>query len=144
MNIQPRDMYWSVLGMMNNPWFRIEIIKDFDNKTVRFEHPTQLNLNNGWMEQAKKAGANLLDGFWGKGDAKSDSAPIVSSPEPEIKMTKEGVNNVIEYEEFVDEKEGKCLFVVDGEVFDGTAFFEGHPGGMSDQTPNLIQILTAL
>ena len=25
MMVQPRDMYWSVLGMMNNPWFRVVI-----------------------------------------------------------------------------------------------------------------------
>lgn len=36
--LQPRDMYWSVLGMMNNPWFRVTITRE--GNELRFEHPT--------------------------------------------------------------------------------------------------------
>lgn len=58
MNVQPRDMYWSVLGMMNNPWFRVTISKE--GEFLRFEHPTQPALMpGGWMERVKKAG-----GIW--------------------------------------------------------------------------------
>lgn len=52
MNIQPKEMYWSVLGMMNNPWFRVTISKEGDY--LRFEHPTQPALMpGGWMERVK-------------------------------------------------------------------------------------------
>ena len=65
MNIQPRDMYWSVLGMMNNPWYRVTI--SLENDYLRFEHPTQPALKpGGWMERVKKAGGNLANGFWGE------------------------------------------------------------------------------
>lgn len=48
MMVQPRDMYWSVLGMMNNPWFRIAIHKEAH--CLWFEHPTQPTLTSlGWM-----------------------------------------------------------------------------------------------
>ncbi|OAQ99488.1 hypothetical protein LLEC1_08026, partial [Akanthomyces lecanii] len=52
MMVQPRDMYWSVLGMMNNPWFRVVVHKD--QGSLRFEHPTQPALMpGGWMERVK-------------------------------------------------------------------------------------------
>ena len=61
MNIQPRDMYWSVLGMMNNPWFRITIANN--NGVLKFEHPTQPALiPGGWMERVKKEGGDLANG----------------------------------------------------------------------------------
>ncbi len=58
MMVQPRDMYWSVLGMMNNPWYRVVIHREGHH--LRFEHPTQPALMpGGWMERVKKAGGNL-------------------------------------------------------------------------------------
>merc|ERR1711977_577651 len=58
MNVQPRDMYWSVLGMMNNPWYRVSITKEGDS--LHFEHPTQPALMpGGWMEKVK-ARAGIL------------------------------------------------------------------------------------
>ncbi|KAK1907764.1 hypothetical protein P3342_006093 [Pyrenophora teres f. teres] len=53
MCIQPRDMYWSVLGMMNNPWFRIVINKEGD--TLRFEHPTAC-VDAWWLDGASEKG----------------------------------------------------------------------------------------
>merc|ERR1712169_130050 len=78
MNVQPRDMYWSVLGMMNNPWYRVTITLEGDY--LRFEHPTQPALMpGGWMERVKKAGGNLANGFWGeKLDARNKSYPVMS------------------------------------------------------------------
>ena len=64
MAIQPRDMYWSVLGMMNNPWFRVTITTE--NGRLKFEHPTHPTKAGGWMERVKKAGGDLTNGFWGE------------------------------------------------------------------------------
>lgn len=129
MNVQPRDMYWSVLGMMNNPWFRVTI--DVQGDTMRFEHPTQPALMpGGWMERVKKAGGNLANGFWGeKLEGEEQNAAEVEKPK-EICMTKEGLKVPITIDELrKHDKEESPWFVLNGEVYDGTKFLEGHPGG---------------
>jgi nitrate reductase (NAD(P)H) len=129
MNLQPRDMYWSVLGMMNNPWFRIVIHDEGEN--LRFEHPTQPALiKGGWMERIKKEGGDLLNGFWGEkiGDADEDTSEVPNIAE--IKMTKDGKNKIIGLDEFRKHDTAESpWFVVNGEVFDGTGFLRDHPGG---------------
>ncbi|WYZ45442.1 hypothetical protein EsH8_VIII_000758 [Colletotrichum jinshuiense] len=129
MMVQPRDMYWSVLGMMNNPWFRVVIHKE--GHSLRFEHPTQPALMaGGWMERVKKAGGNLSNGFWGeKIEGESDNA---AEPEvvKEICMTRDTVKRTIAIDELrLHDGEKEPWFVVNGEVYDGTPFLEGHPGG---------------
>lgn len=131
LNIQPRDMYWSVLGMMNNPWFRVAIIKESDD-VLRFEHPTQpALLPGGWMERVKKAGGDLTNGNWGeKTSDEADSPAENQQPAEEISMKKEGVNRSITIEELkAHDLPTEPWFVVNGEVYDGTKFLEGHPGG---------------
>ena len=128
MNIQPRDMYWSVLGMMNNPWYRVTISKEGDY--LRFEHPTQPALMpGGWMERIKKAGGDLTNGYWGE---KIDGAEPVTPPKTaeEVPMIKEGLKNPITIDELrKHDKEVQPWFVVNGEVYDGTKFLRDHPGG---------------
>jgi nitrate reductase (NAD(P)H) len=134
MNLQPRDMYWSVLGMMNNPWFRIAITNDHGNLT--FEHPTQPALQpGGWMEKVKKVGGNLTNGYWGERWGDEEVTEAVEEEAPAIKMTKDGLEKVITLAELREhDKEDSPWFVVNGEVYDGTAFLEGHPGGASSIT----------
>lgn len=128
MNLQPRDMYWSVLGMMNNPWFRVTIT--IENDVMRFEHPTQPALMpGGWMERVKKLGGNLTNGFWGE-RKEGEEAEVVAEATAEIKMTKEGVTREVTIDELrKHDGEAEPWFVVNGEVYDGTKFLEGHPGG---------------
>jgi len=134
MNIQPRDMYWNVLGMMNNPWFRVAICRDNDSATaLRFEHPTQPALMpGGWMERVKKEGGDLVNRIWGErasheaADAPGKSLETVA----EVKMTSDNPTNVITIDELrKHDTEQAPWFVVNGEVYDGTAFLAGHPGG---------------
>ncbi|KAF2658179.1 nitrate reductase [Lophiostoma macrostomum CBS 122681] len=129
MNIQPRDMYWSVLGMMNNPWFRVVIHKE--DGALRFEHPTQPALMpGGWMERVKKAGGNLTNGFWGERTGGEEAEAIEVEEPKEIKMTKDGVDKEISIDELRKHDKGDSpWFVVNGEVYDGTAFLKEHPGG---------------
>lgn len=133
MCVQPRDMYWSVLGMMNNPWFRVVVHKEKEGQELRFEHPTQPALMpGGWMERVKKDGGDLTNGFWGEriGDEKAtDKKEKVE--EKKVEMKKAGVDRVIEIEELRlhDDQSPEPWFVVHGEVYDGTAFLEEHPGG---------------
>ncbi|KAL2189518.1 hypothetical protein L209DRAFT_769646 [Thermothelomyces heterothallicus CBS 203.75] len=130
MMVQPRDMYWSVLGMMNNPWYRVVIHKEGD--TLRFEHPTQPALMpGGWMERVKKEGGNLTNGFWGEKVGGQDAAPADEAPAAkEISMVNEKVTRRITPEELRQHSgEDEPWFVVNGQVYDGTKFLEGHPGG---------------
>ncbi|OCL11834.1 nitrate reductase [Glonium stellatum] len=130
MNIQPRDMYWSVLGMMNNPWYRITINQANDH--LKFEHPTQPALiPGGWMERVKKAGGNLANGFWGEKVDGEEPQSLAAERASDIKMTKDGLNREITIDELrKHDKEESPWFVVNGEVYDGTAFLKEHPGGV--------------
>ncbi|KAJ3572920.1 hypothetical protein NPX13_g4883 [Xylaria arbuscula] len=134
MMVQPRDMYWSVLGMMNNPWFRVVIHKE--GTKLRFEHPTQPALMpGGWMERVKKAGGNLTNGYWGEQLAGEAEVVEITEPAKEICMVNEKVNRIISLEEFkAHDGEDEPWFVVNGEVYDGTGFLEGHPGGPTSIT----------
>lgn len=126
LSIQPRDMYWSVLGMMNNPWFRVTITKE--NGVLKFEHPTHPTMPGGWMERVKKSGGNLLNGNWG--ERQEGEEPVAPEPVKEINMKKDGLKREINLEEFKSQSsDQKPLFIVNGEVYDGSAFLEGHPGG---------------
>lgn len=134
MNVQPRDMYWSVLGMMNNPWFRVTIARDGD--FLRFEHPTQPALMpGGWMERVKKAGGNLTNGHWGEriGGADEDERVGVRDEvmaAKEVPMTRDGVCREIEVDELrKHDAETEPWFVLNGHVYNGTAFLDEHPGG---------------
>ena len=129
MNIQPRDMYWSVLGMMNNPWFRVVINKEGDY--LRFEHPTQpALLPGGWMERVKKAGGNLTNGYWGEQIDGEATVEQVQDVAKEVPMKKEGINKMITIDELrKHDSEHRPWFVLNGEVYDGTKFLDEHPGG---------------
>lgn len=129
MMVQPRDMYWSVLGMMNNPWYRVVIHKEHGR--LRFEHPTQPALMpGGWMERIKKAGGNLTNGNWGERFPGEEEVQIVAEPVKEICMTNKDVKKEIDIKEVnKHDTEAEPWFVLYGEVYDGTKFMEGHPGG---------------
>ncbi|RYP92110.1 hypothetical protein DL770_001771 [Monosporascus sp. CRB-9-2] len=129
MMVQPRDMYWSVLGMMNNPWFRVVIHKE--GHTLRFEHPTQPALMpGGWMERVKKAGGNLTNGNWGERLAGEEEQFIEEEPAKEICMINKDINRKITLEELRQHSgEVEPWFVVNGQVYDGTKFLGDHPGG---------------
>ncbi|KAF8332411.1 uncharacterized protein EI90DRAFT_3280670 [Cantharellus anzutake] len=124
LGIQPQDMYWTASGLMNNWWFRIAIhheVKD-DVDILRFEHPTLPGVTpGGWMERIKNAGLNPLRPEFGapKQGNNHDAVsrrPLQEKCEP-ASMTDPEVNRE------------KALFVVDGNVYDGTNFLEEHPGG---------------
>ena len=129
MNIQPKEMYWSVLGMMNNPWFRVTISQEGDY--LRFEHPTQPALMpGGWMERVKKAGGDLTNGHWGEKLAGEEEQAVVHHQAKEIPMTKAGLKNEITIDELrKHDTEHDPWFVINGEVYSGLAFLKDHPGG---------------
>lgn len=130
MMVQPRDLYWSVLGMMNNPWFRVVVHREGDQ--LRFEHPTQPILNaDGWMDRVKKEGGDLSNGYWGeKAPGDEGRTAAVVEPVKEISLVNKDMKREISLDELKEhEGEEEPWFVLDGEVYDGTKFLEGHPGG---------------
>lgn len=126
MNVQPRDLYWNVMGMMNGCWFRVVIHKDVPG-TLRFEHPTVPALTpGGWMERTKQAGGDLQDGNWGGAPSNEGANP----PKVEIVMINPHKNEEIPMEEIEKhDKEGDAWFIIHGQVYDGTKFLKEHPGG---------------
>lgn len=131
MMVQPRDLYWSVLGMMNNPWFRVVVHRERDGGELRFEHPTIPILNrDGWMDRVKKEGGDLTNGYWGEKAPGEEKTVKLVEPAKEIIMVNKDVKREISLEELREhEGEEEPWFVLDGEVYDGTKFLGGHPGG---------------
>ncbi|KJX97897.1 nitrate reductase like protein [Zymoseptoria brevis] len=129
MNLQPRDMYWSVLGMMNNPWYRVCVVKE--GEQLRFEHPTQPALMpGGWMERVKNAGGDLTNGRWGEVANGEEISKDVIVKKEEVKMIQDNLNKNITIDDLrKHDNETDPWFVVNGEVYDGTAFLTEHPGG---------------
>lgn len=83
------------------------------------------------MERVKKAGGDLTDARWGeaKRDVTSDTKNQPASKE--ISMKKEGLDCMIDISQLkVHACSKEPWFVVNGEVYDGTKFLEGHPGGV--------------
>ncbi|KAK5999167.1 Nitrate reductase [Cladobotryum mycophilum] len=128
MMCQPRDMYWSVLGMMNNPWFRVVINKG--EKSLQFEHPTSLTPGKtGWMERVKNAGGDLLNGRWGEVAAGSPDQPP-PPPVEEINMINSSITKSFTLDELkMQSSDERPLFVLKGQVYDGTKYLQDHPGG---------------
>lgn len=134
MNTQPRDTYWSVLGMMHNSWFRVAIRKEQEGQILRFEHPTQpALLKGGWMERVKNGGGDLLDANWGEMVNSGESAAVAGAKQRKqdiIKMTNDSVKRIIDIDELRKHDSGdEPWFIVNGEVYDGTGFLKEHPGG---------------
>ena len=81
------------------------------------------------MEKVKAKGGNLANGFWGEKMGGEDEEGIIELKK-EIKMTKDGLDRSITIDELrKHDGDTNPWFVVNGEVYDGTAFLEGHPGG---------------
>lgn len=128
--------------MMNNPWFRVAIIREGDS--LQFEHPTQPALiPGGWMERVKKASGDLTNGFWGEQIGDQAVQQVVKEVVPEVKMTNDDVKREITIEELrAHESETEPWFVVNGDVYDGAGFLEGHPGGASSIINSAAQDVT--
>ncbi|KAG6005867.1 hypothetical protein E4U21_007575 [Claviceps maximensis] len=127
--VQPRDMYWSVLGMMNNPWFRV-VIHDLGD-ALQFEHPTQPALKHGgWMERVKKAGGNLSNGAWGNAIRGREEEEVPQQDPVQICMTNPRIDRLITSQDVKQHTgEDSPWFIINNQVYDGKAFLEEHPGG---------------
>ncbi|KAF9045792.1 nitrate reductase [Hymenopellis radicata] len=118
--LQPRDM-------CINWWFRVAV-HHMDCSTVRFEHPTLAGTaSGGWMERLKSEGQDILKPKFGREAA---SVPHVQPQDKEVIMKGTHVDRTITLEQLQAHRNlERPWFVVQGEVYDGTAFLKDHPGG---------------
>ncbi|KAI5996354.1 hypothetical protein EDD15DRAFT_2419061 [Pisolithus albus] len=133
--LQPRDMYWHSLGMMNNWWFRVAVNKtENDNEIVlHFEHPTLAGTaSGGWMERMKALGQDITKPVFGKTSPRETLDEV--KPKAEVSLTKPGVTRKITVEELKRQDRAQPWFVINGEVYDGTPFLNEHPGGSDSIT----------
>ena len=154
-NCQPVQLTWTVMGMLNNPIYRIKIHRKDD--LLWFEHPTQGSMPGGWMtDQAGQFYENFaveatpgkngvaplrpVAAVWKGAKIDSVNAANPSSATETFKGTKAGkfVQSTDEWLAGISMEEVKkhdneksCWFVVKGNVYDGTPYLQDHPGGAS-------------
>lgn len=131
MNVQPREMYWNTLSMMNNCWHRLTITQLSDGTGLKFDHPTLPAFTaGGWMEKVKAEGGKLTDGFWGSGNISANRT--VEQSISTIKLHDESIERMITDDELrKHNKDGDAWFTVNGHVYDASEYLKEHPGGIS-------------
>ncbi|KIM31985.1 hypothetical protein M408DRAFT_64449 [Serendipita vermifera MAFF 305830] len=133
MCVQQADMYWNATGMMNNWYFRVAVNKKVSDRgtDLVFEHPTMAGVvPGGWMERYKASKRDYLKPVFG-------SQPVVQEhPTAEVAplkvfndMVNPLINRNITMEELKAQDRNNPWFVVNDQVYDGTAFLTDHPGG---------------
>lgn len=135
MNTQPRDTYWTLLGMMHNSWFRVAVRKEAGGQVIRFEHPTQPALQKGgWMERVNNEGGDLQDANWGEKNG-TMVAGAKKRKQDIVVLTDISVRRIIDIDELrKHDNNDEPWFVVHGEVYDATGFLKEHPGGATSIT----------
>jgi len=156
-NMQPAELTWNVMGMMNNCLFRIKVHphKDEDgNVAVWFEHPTQPgNESGGWMTEDAGvfdptvaslaapgpkgiAPSRPVAAIWsGKKKAAAAPAPPPAKSDEAGKLVKskpEWLKDGITPQEVQQNNNDKSAWiVVKDRVYDCTPYLNDHPGGAS-------------
>lgn len=118
----PKDLNWSLMGMLNNCWYRIKLhlIREPTLSFV-FQHPTTLpgdttqleNTLPGWMEE-NQAETSPKEKENKKDSSKDDNLKTFTLQEVEKHTT-----------------ENDCWLIYDDLVYDCTPFLQKHPGGAS-------------
>jgi len=155
-NMQPAELTWNVMGMMNNCLFRIKVHPRKDeggNSTVWFEHPTMPgNETGGWMTEdagvfdpaiASEAApgpkgvspSRPVAAIWtGKKKAAVALPPAAKTDEAGklVKAKPEWLKDGISPQEVQQNNNDKSAWiVVKDRVYDCTPYLADHPGGAS-------------
>ncbi|KAK9815051.1 hypothetical protein WJX73_005946 [Symbiochloris irregularis] len=119
-NSQPEGLVWNVMGMMNNPHFRVMIhaTQSKAGLAMRFEHPTKSGSEQGgWMEREMGMVPASQPG-------EADSGANIKRALDDAALKSYTVEEVEKH----DNRES-AWFIHDGKVIDGTKFLSDHPGG---------------
>lgn len=108
---------------------------------LRFEHPTLAGTaSGGWMERFNEEGKDVRNPTF-KTDPSESQITTKSTVKKEkidvnaLMQNPEKVNVIISRQQLAEHSnETSPWFVVNGHVYDGTAFLEGHPGGSESIT----------
>ncbi|RLN50921.1 hypothetical protein BBJ28_00023716 [Nothophytophthora sp. Chile5] len=133
MNLMPEFPTWNVMGMMNNPWYRVKIHRDEAKSELFFEHPTQAgNQKGGWMTKDRIMTDDEDEPVRGKklyvesGGDSNKAATARPGPTPEVLN---GLELITADEVAKHNTKESCWFICRGLVYDATPFLEEHPGG---------------
>eukprot|EP00438_Fugacium_kawagutii_P008612 Skav234208 [mRNA] locus=scaffold2795:104843:106986:- [translate_table: standard] len=155
-NCQPAELTWNVMGMLNNPIYRIKIHRG-TNGMMWFEHPTQGSMPGGWMTDDagrfnEKIASEAVPGKTGvaplrppvalwKGAAQEpleDGKAQTSASTVEatrggrwMPSTPDWLAGIRMEEVKKHDNEKSAWFVVKGKVYDATPYLQHHPGGAS-------------
>merc|ERR1711972_1176230 len=95
-NCQPERPTWNLMGMMNNPWFRVKVHDVPGENAIWFEHPTRVepNLKQAWDKDRLHLDADgkLPSPGWQERLQKHYSAAFAPLPLQEQPLDGEGYN----------------------------------------------------
>ncbi|KAK9823153.1 hypothetical protein WJX72_000662 [[Myrmecia] bisecta] len=117
-NLQPDRLTWNLMGMMNNPHYRVKAVAQEEGDgslAVRWEHPVKSGgEEGGWMEREKQA----AEAAQGSAIAPAKPAVDVASLAPYTMQQVEA-----------HDSHESAWFVHAGLVYDASRFLAVHPGG---------------
>lgn len=153
-NTQPDKPTWNLMGMLNNPWFRIKVhrYRHEGNIVVRFEHPTQAGaLPGGWMARLKEHPSLTQPGVYnthnkhatdlddelpdGEEQEEEESPEEMQQSQPAPAAAEKLLLLDTSKPDYTMEEVHKhntaesAWIVVDNRVYDCTPFLKLHPGG---------------
>lgn len=115
-NLQPDNLTWNLMGMLNNPHYRIKTKPESSQQLglgIHCEHPTKSGGEaGGWMEREMLANA-------------PPAAEVVVSSGPDTSRLPTYSPEEIERHDSHE----SSWFIHDGNVYDATKFLKEHPGG---------------
>ena len=137
--VQPDKPTWNLMGMLNNPWFRVKVHRASPAAEagglprVRFEHPTLAgNQNGGWMMRLKEHPALTAPGVFNDHvdapAAATAAAPAAAPPAAAAAFDPSKPSfSLAEVEQHASAE--SAWMVVHDKVYDATPFLQAHPGG---------------
>lgn len=139
-NTQPDKPTWNLMGMLNNPWFRIKI-HQIPGIGIRFEHPTMAgNVPGGWMARVKEHPSLTVPGVY-SALGENNAPPTFVHPPKNSQIDKNDDDDdetliipnaprftLAQVKQHATEETGAWI-VVKGKVYACAPFLSKHPGG---------------
>lgn len=155
-NSQPAKPTWNLMGMLNNPYFRIKVHRVTGAnglQSLQFEHPTMAGAQpGGWMVRAKGSEFLTHPDAWNPHHSSGTEAvkaitmhmeetkkevvavPVEDDKMPPMDKSKPNYTMAQVAENAGQTEDEPVWIVVRGRVFDCAPFLKAHPGGSSSIT----------